>query len=302
MENKNNLENETKRFDAAFKVTPLRNALEVIGIYVVVGVLWIFFSDTALSLFVRDQNQFEHLQLIKGLSYVAITGYIFYLIIKKRMESYYTIISQLNTTMIELQNSNIALHELEQELEQLAYYDSLTGLYTRNKVIKLIDEHIEQNPDELLGLVYIDIDDFSNINEIKGHSVGDELILKITEELKRIAGNPHQIGRIGGDGFVILLKGFQNKDLMLEIIRRNATSLKRSFILDHEEFYTTVSIGVCTYPEDGKTSQTLLSNVDLSLGRAKALGKNQLVVYHEKYHAEIKHQIEISNIDRKSVV
>ena len=296
MEDKNKLKNEINRFDAAFKVTPLRNALEVIGIYVVVGVLWIFFSDTALSLFVRDQNQFENLQLIKGLSYVAITGYIFYLIIKKRMESYYTIMSQLNTTMIELQNSNIALHELEQELEQLAYYDSLTGLYTRNKVIKLIDEHIEQNPDELLGLVYIDIDDFSNINEIKGHSVGDELILKITEELKRIAGNPHQIGRIGGDGFVILLKGFQNKDLMLEIIRRNATSLKRSFILDHEEFYTTVSIGVCTYPEDGKTSQALLSNVDLSLGRAKALGKNQIVVYHEKYHAEMKHQIEISNM------
>ncbi|MCU0105636.1 bifunctional diguanylate cyclase/phosphodiesterase [Acholeplasma vituli] len=296
MENKNNLKNEIERFDAAFKVTPLRNALELIGLYIVIGVLWIFFSDMALNFLIGDPAKVEGFQLFKGLFYVAITGYVFYIIIKKRMESYYNVMSQLNTTLVKLHETNDSLRKLENELEQIAYYDSLTGLYTRNMITRLIDEHIEKNPNELLGLVYIDIDDFSNINEIKGHTVGDELILLLSNELKRIAGQPHQIGRIGGDGFIILLKEFHNKDQMLEIIRRNATSLKKSFMLDHEEFYITVSIGVCIYPDDGITTQALLSNVDLSLGRAKELGKNQIVVYHEKYHAEMKRQIEISNM------
>lgn len=296
MEKKEDLKKELNSIEQAFKVTPLRNALELIGLYLIIGVLWIFFSDMALKLLVQDPARVEELQLAKGLFYVAVTAYVFYVIIKKRMESYYNMMSHLNETLLELRKTNTTLKELEHELEQIAYYDSLTGLYTRNMINKTIDDHISQKPNDLLGLVYIDIDDFSNINEIKGHTIGDELILLITEELKRIASNPHQIGRLGGDGFIILLKDFVNKEQMLSVIRKNATSLKRSFMLDHEEFYTTVSIGVCIYPDDGTTTQALLSNVDLALGKAKALGKNQMVVYHEKYHAEMKHQIEISNL------
>lgn len=296
MEKKEDLKRELNHIEQAFKVTPLRNALELIGLYLIIGVLWIFFSDMALKLLVRDPARVEELQLAKGLFYVVVTAYFFYVIIKKRMESYYNMMSHLNETLFELRKTNTTLKELENELEQIAYYDGLTGLYTRNMIIKTISDHIEQRPHEMLGLVYIDIDDFSNINEIKGHTIGDELILLITEELKRIAGNPHQIGRLGGDGFIILLRDFVNKEQMLSVIRKNATLLKRSFMLDHEEFYTTVSIGVCVYPDDGTTTQVLLSNVDLALGKAKSLGKNQLVVYNEKYHAEMKHQINISNL------
>ncbi len=293
-------EKELKRqltpFELAFKATPLRNTLEVISLYVVLGVLWIFFSDMALKLLVTNPARVEELQMAKGLFYVAFTGYIFYVIIKKRMEQYYNIMNHLNETLLELRKTNASMKELEHELEQLAYYDSLTGLYTRNMIIKTIDDHIEQHPNELLGLVYVDIDDFSNINEIKGHHVGDELILLLSEELRKIAGEPHHIGRIGGDGFIIVLKNFLNKTQMIEIIRKNASKLRRAFILDHEEFFTTVSIGVCTYPEDGSTTQVLMSNVDLALGKAKSLGKNQMVIYNDQYHSEMKKQIEISNL------
>ena len=82
-------EKELKRqltpFELAFKATPLRNALEVIAVYLVLGVLWIFFSDMALKLLVTDPARVEELQLAKGLFYVALTAYIFYVIIKKQI-------------------------------------------------------------------------------------------------------------------------------------------------------------------------------------------------------------------------
>ncbi len=296
MENDKDMRKQLTPFEQAFKTTPLRSTLEIIGLYLVLGILWIFFSDMALKLLVRDPQRVEELQLVKGLFYVAVTGYIFYIIVKKRMDTYYNIMNHLNETMLELKQTNQAMKSLEHELEEMAYYDSLTGLYTRNMLIKKIDEHIEKHPNELLGIVFIDIDDFSNINEIKGHTVGDELIVLISKELKVSANLPHLVGRIGGDGFILLLKNFSSKEKMLEIIRNNFNRLKRSFILDHEEFFITVSVGVCTYPQDGNTTQMLLSNVDLALGKAKSLGKNQMVIYDERYHHDMKKQIEISNL------
>jgi len=296
MEKDKEMKTKLTPYEQAFKANPLRNALEVSGFYIILGLLWIFFSDMALKFLVQDPARVEELQLAKGLFYVAVTGYVFYIIIKKRMDTYYNIMNHLNEALVELKRTNQNMKELEHELEQIAYFDSLTGLYTRNMVIKKIDEHIEQHPNELLGLVYVDIDDFSNINEIKGHTIGDELILMISKELKVSANLPHVVGRIGGDGFVVLLKNFANKEKMLEIVRNNFNRLKRSFILDHEEFFITVSVGVCTYPEDGTTTQMLLSNVDLALGKAKSMGKNQLVIYDERYHHDMKKQIEISNM------
>lgn len=296
MDDEKDINKQLTPFEQASKSSPVRNALEVIGLYLILGFLWIFFSDMALKFLVRDSARVEELQLVKGLFYVVFTGYIFYVIIKKRMDIYFNTMNHLNVTLTELKETHANLQTVEHELEQIAYYDKLTGLYTRNMLIKIIDEHIDQHPNDLLGLVYIDIDDFSTINEIKGHTVGDQLILLVAEELKKITGNTQAIGHLGGDGFLILLKGYLNKAQMLDIVQKNAIKLRRSFILDHEEFFITVSIGVCTYPEDGRTTQMLLSNVDLALGKAKALGKNQLVVYNEKYHAEMKHQIEISNL------
>lgn len=296
MDNEKDINKQLTPFEQASKSSPVRNALEVIGLYLILGFLWIFFSDMALKFLVQDSARVEELQLVKGLFYVVFTGYIFYVIIKKRMDIYFNTMNHLNVTLTELKETHANLQTVEHELEQIAYYDKLTGLYTRNMLIKIIDEHIDQHPNDLLGLVYIDIDDFSTINEIKGHTIGDQLILLVAEELKKITGNTQAIGHLGGDGFLILLKGYLNKAQMLDIVQKNAIKLRRSFILDHEEFFITVSIGVCTYPEDGRTTQMLLSNVDLALGKAKALGKNQLVVYNEKYHAEMKHQIEISNL------
>ncbi len=296
MDNEKDINKQLTPFEQASKSSPVRNALEVIGLYLVLGFLWIFFSDMALKFLVQDSARVEELQLVKGLFYVVFTGFIFYIIIKKRMDIYFNTMNHLNVTLTELKVTHANLQTVEHELEQIAYYDKLTGLYTRNMLIKTIDEHIDQHPNDLLGLVYIDIDDFSTINEIKGHTIGDQLILLVAEELKKITGNTQAIGHLGGDGFLILLKGYLNKAQMLDIVQKNAIKLRRSFILDHEEFFITVSIGVCTYPEDGRTTQMLLSNVDLALGKAKALGKNQLVVYNEKYHTDMKNQIEISNL------
>ena len=97
-------------------------------LYLTIGILWIFLSDLILGVFIQDPELIEDLQLVKGISYVLLTGYLFYIIIKKRMDLYAMSIDDLKDVVTKLQTTNQTLTSLEDKLYKLAYYDELTGL------------------------------------------------------------------------------------------------------------------------------------------------------------------------------
>lgn len=162
--------------------SPLKNSLFIITLYLIIGILWIFFSDLFLKLFVKDIEKLDELQTLKGILYVLITGLMFYLIIKKRMDLYADTIDELRISITELEKTNHTLSVLESQLYDLAYYDELTGLLSRNMIARKVLEHIEHSPNDILGFVYRDIDDFKHVNELKGHDVGDQLLIQIANE------------------------------------------------------------------------------------------------------------------------
>ena len=262
--------------------TPLRQTLEIIGIYVAFGILWIFFSDRTLVWLIGDPQTVERIQTVKGIFYVLVTGYLFYLIIKRRMDLYYQSIQDLTV--------------LEKKLYQLAYFDPLTGLLSRNKLIERIDEIVAEKPDDPFAFVLVDIDDFKNINESKGHDIGDMLIGMVADEIRKITEDPDETARIGGDEFVILLRGVPDKQRLLEVIQDNAAQIRKSFLLDGEEFFVTFSAGIALFPDHGRDFQSLIRNADLALVTAKQRGKSQIVLFDSALEKRVLRQIEITNL------
>ena len=237
----------------------------IIGIYGIFGLAWILFSDMLLEELIEDPALFADFQSIKGFLFVIGTAVLFYFLIKRRMDSYYRLISDLEKTIFELESSNNQLVGLQDRLYHLAYYDTLTGLLSKTRIIEQIKKHIEENPDELFGLVYSDIDDFKHINEMKGHNIGDELIRLIANDLDAIARPLHEVSRLGGDEFLIFVKNVKNVGELLSVIQEGVSHIPSEFTLEGETFFVTFSAGVSIYPLDGKNYDELMINADLAL-------------------------------------
>lgn len=276
-------------------MSPLRSTLWIILLYIVMGLLWITLSDTILNIFIPDSEMTEWIQTVKGIAYVVVTGGVFYLIIRRRMDRYQEAIDQQRLITKELVASNERLSELEKKLYKVAYYDPLTGLSSRAHMQELVSNHIRQHPNSVFGLLYIDIDNFRHVNELKGHIVGDELIRLIAKEIQEIAPSPHIIGRLGGDEFIVFLKDVHHKDAVVQIIRDHAHLINHSFRLSGDDFYVSVSIGAVIYPDDGENFELLLRHADIALHVAKSTGRNRIVMYEEIYKSHFKAQVDLSN-------
>ena len=278
------------------EMSPVRNTLEIILIYAIIGIVWIFGSDWILSVIIGDTAVEAWVQTIKGIAYVLVTAYLFYLIIKRRMDLYFQSIHDLHEAVDKLQESNRTLTDLEKKLTRLAYFDSLTGLPSKNRLIEEVADHLENHPDEPLGVVLIDIDDFKKINELKGHKIGDDLIVAMGAELMKLAPHPHVVGRFIGDDFLVLLKGITGPQEMLEAIKQAASFISPSFSLGEERIFVSVSAGLAVYPQDGTSFATLVQHADMALNAAKLQGKNRVVVFEPTIESHTVRQIELGNL------
>lgn len=283
-------------------LSPFRSTLLIIGIYGIFGLAWILFSDMLLEELIEDPALFADFQSIKGFLFVIGTAVLFYFLIKRRMDSYYRLISDLEKTIFELESSNNQLVGLQDRLYHLAYYDTLTGLLSKTRIIEQIKKHIEENPDELFGLVYIDIDDFKHINEMKGHNIGDELIRLIANDLDAIARPLHEVSRLGGDEFLIFVKNVKNVGELLSVIQEGVSHIPSEFTLEGETFFVTFSAGVSIYPLDGKNYDELMINADLALHMAKVQGKDQIIVYQQGFRDQVMHHIALSNMLHQAIL
>ncbi len=288
------MKKDEKKMNKAQK-NPFRNTMEIIILYVVMGVIWVYLSDGALSLFIHDTDVMEQIQTYKGIFYVIMTGILFYIIIKKRMDKYNETIIELKVTVDELGKSYETLSNLENKLYSMAYYDSLTGLFSKNKIVEYFREHINFHANEMLGVLYLDIDDFKDINETRGHDVGDELIQMVADELRLVFPEPNQIGRISGDEFIIYIEGKKTREELETYVGEKFNLIKHTYKLRKDYHYVTFSAGLTIYPSDDRSFIDLFKWSDLALKIAKEKGKNQVVYYSKDFADKAFHQTEIAN-------
>ncbi|MDY0074985.1 MAG: EAL domain-containing protein [Acholeplasmataceae bacterium] len=277
-------------------INAVHSTLKIILIYLIMGIVWIIGSDILIELIFQDHDAHRIIQSIKGGFYVVFTAVIFYLIIHRQMAMFVMTIVNLRRAYIELDEGHKKSLQLEDQLYDLAYYDPLTGLPNRILLEQTITSYMQQHPEDgMIGIVYFDIDEFRNINEVKGHIVGDELIKQISSSLSEHIKKPNILSRISGDEFVLALFDIVKLEDFLTTIETYISYIRKGYTLENDTFFVTFSSGVALYPDHGSDYITLLRHADAAMSIAKAKGKDQIVIFDDEMVSVVRQQTELLN-------
>lgn len=204
--------------------------------------------------------------------------------------------------------SGISRVDSKKKIEYMRYHDDLTGLSNQNALDNKINEGINQVKmnNSHLSLLFIDLDNFKEINDSLGHHYGDILLVKLTERLLKIIDEKDTLCRMGGDEFLLLLSDYDDKDYADQVLSEILSIFKEPFILNNQLKYITGSIGLSEYPKDGKVPSVLIKNADIAMYHAKDLGKNQYQKMTEELKDITKKKISLIDdlhhaIDRKEL-
>ena len=181
----------------------------------------------------------------------------------------------------------------ENQIHQLAFYDSLTGLPNRQLFFEHLEHELSQceRNDDTFAVLFLDLDRFKIINDTLGHSAGDSVLAEVGNRLRRCVRSADSVGRpmrddaltsvarIGGDEFTLLIGSLKDASHSESVARRIIESLSKPIVVDRRSLYITPSIGVATYPVDGTDAETLLRNADAAMYKAKEEGRNCIQFY-----------------------
>ncbi len=168
--------------------------------------------------------------------------------------------------------------EVETQVYDVAMRDPLTGLLNRASFKRRLETLVAKRDDgELIGIVYIDLDRFKQVNDGYGHLKGDELLCAVTERLRDLAPNGLTIARLGGDEFAMIVEGRKTEDGIMGLAERACECLGFPFQLGDVEAVIGGSVGVSICPIDGEEHQELLRRADIAMYRAKSGGRSNTV-------------------------
>jgi cyclic di-GMP phosphodiesterase Gmr len=180
----------------------------------------------------------------------------------------------------------------ERELFRLAYYDELTGLATRRLVESRVAELVVADDPQRFALVFLDVDNFKNINDYYGHSVGDALLKHFAQRIGFHQRDTDLLSRISGDEFLLLLHPVQDHVEIAEFISALLGRLKAPYLIDGSEVFASASIGVSCFPEHGRTYEALCQNADVAMYRAKSRTKGTFAVFDAGMERETAERME----------
>lgn len=173
------------------------------------------------------------------------------------------------------------LAQLQEKLTFLSNHDQLTGLYNRNGLMHFFPKELERSKryDHDLSILLLDIDFFKSVNDTYGHQAGDKILTHLANTLLSTIREGDVAIRFGGEEFVILLPETNRSEAkkLAERIRQNVETSTVSINKKKWVKYT-ISLGIATYPESGKNQTKLLASADKALYRAKASGRNQVIL------------------------
>ncbi len=191
---------------------------------------------------------------------------------------------------------------LEERLLQLAYYDTLTGLPNRRLFQDRLNQELKraERHENLVGILFLDLDRFKDVNDTLGHAMGDRLLQVVAKRLQEVVRRDDTVARLGGDEFVVVLPDIANVVDAETVSQKILDLFSRPLSIGEREMFVSASIGVTLYPFDDNDAESLIKNADVAMYRAKAHGGNTYRLYDPGMRAEVAGKLELATALRKA--
>jgi len=201
------------------------------------------------------------------------------------------------------------------QVRELAYYDSLTGLPNRLSYKERLAYALEQasRTQKMVAAFFIDLDHFSRINDTLGHEVGDQLLRQVASRLRSccreredevgpaFATLAPEVARLGGDEFTVIMPGLHDPQDAAKLARRIITSFAHPIRVSTHEIFINASIGIAIYPFDGEDLDTLLMHADTAMYKAKEQGGNSYQTYSKSMTTTALQRLTLENDLRRAL-
>lgn len=170
--------------------------------------------------------------------------------------------------------------EIEQNYKHMAYHDYLTGLPNLNKLNSTLSNELilAAEKKQNIAVLFMDLDRFKMINDTLGHHTGDQLLKAVAARVKSTVGDKDIVFRQGGDEFIVLLYN-ADRDVAAKVSKRILDALALPFKIQNYDIFTSPSIGISLFPEDGESVESLINHADFAMYQAKKDGKHNFKFY-----------------------
>lgn len=221
--------------------------------------------------------------------------------------SYKAVPTSEEVVLIE-QFAHIASIAIERELASdliwnQANFDTLTGLPNRNLMLDHLDLAIKtaDRENDKVAVVFLDLDNFKDINDTLGHDVGDELLIECAKRIKQNLRANDTVSRLGGDEFVVILNHVNSLSSIDNVVQKLLDVIAEPYLIGVERVHTSGSLGVTLYPDDASSTKDLLKNADQAMYKAKGSGKNSYKYYTLDMHEAAVKRLSLLNDLRYAV-
>lgn len=191
----------------------------------------------------------------------------------------------------------------EKTILEMACYDSLTGLNNRRVFIEELERAISlaERSDVGLAVLYLDLDQFKDINDILGHRVGDLLLAQVSQRLQEHARDGDTVARVGGDEFAVIMADLEDPEDAALLSQRLLKILGEPYFIEGNEIRSGTSIGIATYGADSPDAEALITHADVALYRAKAEGRGTFRYFTDAMDREVKARVLLASELRAAI-
>ena len=209
----------------------------------------------------------------------------------------------ITTHYVALGNDITLIKNHQQQLEHIAHYDLLTNLPNRTLLADRLSQAMLQCGRKMqsLAVVFLDLDHFKEINDTHGHDVGDELLIAISQRMKRVLREGDTLARFGGDEFVAVLVGLSKAEDYEPVLERFLLAASGPMIVGDDTLKISASIGVTLYPQDNADADQLVRHADQAMYVAKESGKNRYHLFDTAHDNAVKAQRESLTAIRRAL-